>query len=624
MYMAESEKIENILALSLSASKEELAKSSQLSSGIIKTTEEERIWEVIVKYNGSLAGLANENIQVEELIAGYGIITLPESYIPLLTQIEQIEYIEKPKQIYPSDFQGNVASCVTQIQGNEPFLTGRGVLVAIIDSGIDYYNDAFRNPDGTTRIVYLYDQSIPKEYGSEQINQALKAGNRQAAYELVPSRDVTGHGTAVASIAAGKVHVRGNASGTEIIAENTTENTPETRSESISISETATSDVSGVAIQSRLLVVKLNTLGQQSFPMTTNLLRAFTYVINKAKELGLPVAINLSFGNTYGSHNGTSLVERFIDNVSEIWKTCVCVGSGNEGASSGHTSGKVFESGAKNGVKNIDRNVDTEEAIETIELAVGNYERALSLQLYKSFADQFGIVLVAPSGERIFIDTKEDGTNRYQVNAEDVLVYVGFPKPYTALEEIYIELFPQQEYVTAGVWQIKLIPEKIVSGEYNLYLPSQMVRSRDTRFFMPTPERTLTIPSTSRRVITVGAYDATYESYAPFSGRGYVNEDAKVLGLTKPDLVAPGVGILAATENGMERFTGTSFAVPFVTGAVALLMEWGIERGNDPYLYGEKVKAYLIRGAKPLPGFDSYPNPVIGYGALCLEKSIPL
>ena len=585
--MAESEKIENILSLSLSASKEELAKSSQLSSGIVETVEEENIWEVIVKYNGSLAGLANERVQVEELIAGYGIITLPESYIPLLTQIEQIEYIEKPKQLYPSDFQGNVASCVTQIQRNEPYLTGRGVLVAILDSGIDYYNDFFRNPDGTTRIAYLYDQSIPMEYSEEQINQALKAGNRQAAYELVPSRDVTGHGTAVASIAAGKVYVSGNAS------------------------------ADGVATQSRLLIVKLDTSGQQSFPMTTNLLRGFTYVINKTREMGLPVAVNLSFGNTYGSHNGTSLVERFIDNVSEIWKTCICVGSGNEGASSGHTSGRLFEK--------EDRNETKEGAIEeTIELAIGNYERSLSLQLYKSFADQFGIELASPSGELISIDTKEEGTKRYRVNSEDVLVYVGFPKPYTVLEEIYIELFPQQEYVTTGVWQIKLIPEKIVSGEYNLYLPSQMVRSQDTRFFIPTPERTLTIPSTSRRVITVGAYDATYESYAPFSGRGYMNEDAKVLGLTKPDLVAPGVGILAATENGMERFTGTSFAVPFVTGAVALLMEWGIERGNDPYLYGEKVKAYLIRGAKPLPGFDSYPNPVIGYGALCLEKSIPM
>lgn len=572
--MAESEKLENLLSLSLNASEAELAQSPQLSSGIVARTEGENIWEVIVKYNGSLSGLSNEKVKVEELIAGYGIITLPESYIPLLTEIEQIEYIEKPKQLYPSDFRGNVASCVTQIQGNDPFLTGKGVLVAVIDSGIDYYNDFFRNPDGTTRIAYLYDQSIPMEYSEEQINQALKAGSRQAAFQMIPSQDVTGHGTAVASIAAGKDYVSGSRS------------------------------ADGVAIESKLLVVKLNTSGQQSFPMTTNLLRAFTYVINKAREMGLPVSVNLSFGNTYGSHNGTSLVERFLDNVSEIWKTCVCVGSGNEGASSGHTSGKVTGE-------------------EIIELAVGNYETSLNLQLFKSYADQFDLALVAPSGERVSIDTRKEGTNRVQINQEDVLIYVGFPKPYTVLEEIYIQLFPRQDYLTTGVWQLVISPVKIVSGEYNVYLPSQTVRSLDTRFFLPTPDRTLTIPSTSRRVITVGAYDALYESYAAFSGRGYVNEDARVLGLTKPDLVAPGVDILAATENGTDRFTGTSFATPFVTGAAALLMEWGIARENDPYLYGEKVKAYLIKGAKPLPGFDIYPNPVVGYGALCVADSLP-
>ena len=572
--MAESEKLENLLSLSLNASQEELEKSPQLASGIVEKTDGENIWEVIVKYNGSIAGLANEKIKVEELIAGYGIITLPESYIPLLTQIEQIEYVEKPKQLYPSDFRGNTASCTIQVQGNAPFLTGRGVLTAIIDSGIDYYNDSFRNADGTTRIAYLYDQSNGEEYGEEAINQALAAGSRQEAYKIVPSRDITGHGTAVASIAAGKDY------------KNTNKN------------------ADGVAVESRLLVVKLDTGGQQSFPMTTNLLRAFNYVVNKAREMGMPVAINLSFGNTYGSHNGTSLVERFIDNVSEIGKTSVCVGSGNEGATSGHTSGKVIRE-------------------EIVELAIGNFESTLSMQLFKSYADQFGIQLVSPSGERIFIDTVEEGTKRYRINQEDVLVYVGFPKPYTVLEEIYLELFPRQEYLTTGVWQLILTPVKIVSGEYNLYLPSQTVRSLDTRFFLPTPERTLTIPSTSRRVITVGAYDAVYESYAAFSGRGYVNEDARVLGLTKPDLVAPGVEILAVTESGTQRFTGTSFATPFVTGSAALLMEWGIVRENDPYLYGEKVKAYLIRGAKPLPGFDTYPNPVVGYGALCVADSIP-
>ena len=140
-----------------------------------------------------------------------------------------------------------------------------------------------------------------------------------------------------------------------------------------------------------------------------------------------------------------------------------------------------------------------------------------------------------------------------------------------------------------------------------------------TRFLRPVEETTLTIPSTASKVLTVGAYDALTNAYADFSGRGGRN------GIQKPDLVAPGVEILtAAPGGGYLRKNGTSFAVPFVTGAAALLMQYGITDGNDPYLYGEKVKAYLRRGAAPLPGIRAYPDERVGYGALCLERSFPL
>ncbi|MBR1692518.1 MAG: S8 family serine peptidase [Lachnospiraceae bacterium] len=394
--MPESEKIENLLSLSLDATSEELRSSPNLSAGIVGAEQEEPVWEVIVKYNGSIAGLAGENIIVEELIAGYGIITLPESYIPLLAEVEQIEYIEKPKLLYPGDLDANFSSCIVEVTRNDPYLTGQGVLVAVIDSGIDYYNDAFRNADGTTRIAYLYDQSLGTEFSSEQIDEALRAGSRQEAYAIVPSRDVTGHGTAVCSIAAGRTYG----------------------------AEDRRAD--GVATGSRLLIVKLDTRGQGSFPMTTNLMRAFTYVVKKAQEMGMPVAINLSFGNTYGSHNGTSLVERFLDNVSEIGRCVVCVGSGNEGAAGGHASG----------------NLSSGEEMR-IEFAVGEYESNLNLQLWKSYTDLFSVRLVHPSGSERVIDTAVEGTTRYVLDEEEVLVYVGFPKPYVVLEEIYINHMPQ-------------------------------------------------------------------------------------------------------------------------------------------------------------------------------------
>ena len=93
---------------------------------------------------------------------------------------------------------------------------------------------------------------------------------------------------------------------------------------------------------------------------------------------------------------------------------------------------------------------------------------------------------------------------------------------------------------------------------------------------------------------------------------------------TKPDLAAPGVNIVTARAGGGHgAYTGTSFAVPLVTGAAALLMEWGIVRGNDPYLYGEKLKAFLQRGARRVRGEEALPNSRVGYGAMCVEDSLP-
>lgn len=571
----QSEKIENLLTLSLAATEGELERSPILRDGIVEM-EEEPIWEVIVKYHGDISGLNSEQIKVEELIAGYGIITLPESFIEPLAAMEEIEFVEKPKSIYPSDYEGNIASCITPVTVGAPNLTGRGVLVGVIDSGIDIYNSSFRNTDGSTRILYLYDQTLGREFSSEEINQAISAPNRQQGFDIVPSLDVSGHGTAVASIAAG----RGAAD--NIL-------------------------VQGVATESELIIVKLNTKGQNSFPMTTNLMRAFHYVVMKAIFLKRPIAINLSFGNTYGSHDGTSLVERFIDNVSEIGRTVICIGSGNEGAASGHVSGRLT-----NSFEN-----------RVIEFSVGEYERSFNLQIWKNYVDEFDIELTAPNLESIVITMNQTGTLRNVLPETDLLIFVGTPKPYGVNQEIFIDFLPKSTYLTTGIWKVTFLPKKIVVGEYKLYMPSSTVRGSATRFLIPSLLRTLTIPSTASKIITVGAYDTRYRAYVDFSGRGYVEQAAGLIGSAKPDIVAPGVGIVAATSTGTNTFTGTSFAAPFVTGGAALLMEWGIVRGNDPYLYGEKMKAALRRGASPLFENMSYPNERVGYGALCVEDSIP-
>ena len=190
-------------------------------------------------------------------------------------------------------------------------------------------------------------------------------------------------------------------------------------------------------------------------------------------------------------------------------------------------------------------------------------------------------------------------------------------------QEIYLSFIPRESYIDSGVWKLVLTPRRIVDGSYQMWLPAQEALNVGTAFLLPNSSSTLTIPSTASLVVTVAAYDARTFSYADFSGRGpaAVYEGS---GVPKPDLAAPGVLVNAPVPGGGYRaFSGTSFAAPFVTGSAALLMEWGIVRGNDPYLYGEKVKAYLRRGARELPGYIEWPNAQLGYGALCVRDSLP-
>lgn len=573
------QKIENLLNLALSASEEEREKSLELDVGYYPVA---RTWEVIIKYSGTLGQVREIAESVVELSNEFAIVTVREDRLEALAGIEAVEYIEKPKRLFFQVENGRRVSCMTSVQIRPPKLYGTGVLVAIIDSGIDYANLDFRNADGTTRIYALWDQTIPgnppegyvqgTEYTQEKINEALQQENRTERMKIVPSEDRSGHGTAVTGIAAG--NGRGSKG----------------------------ARYQGVASESGILVVKLGTPREEGFPRTTELMQAIDYVVKKAQRAGRPVAINISFGNTYGSHTGTSLLERFIADIANLWKSVICIGMGNEGASAGHTAGTLEE--------------NTEERIP---LAVQMKETAINVQIWKSYHDIVDISLISPAGVQIGPIPEVIGTQRFVVGDTEILLYYGEPSPFHVSQEIFIEFLPKDSYITPGIWQFVLTPRKIVTGEYDLWLPSENVLNRGTAFRYPTERGTLTIPSTSQRVISVGAYDSLTFAYADFSGRGGLE------GESKPDLVAPGVDITAPTPSGIyQTFTGTSFATPFVSGAAALMMEWGIVRGNDPYLYGEKVKAYLRRGARPLPGFTEYPNPQVGYGALCLRDSLPL
>lgn len=271
------QKIDNLLNLAMDATPQERAKSENLNIGYDSATS---LWDVIVKYSGLESGLGSAGIQAVPLLGGYAVVTLPESEIDAYSDREQVEFIEKPKRLYFETFEAREASCILPVQSGVDGLTGEGILVGVVDSGVDYFHPDFRNEDGSSRILRLWDQSIEgnppegyvtgTEYTKEEIDKALALGETEGR-RFIPSRDFSGHGTAVLGIAAGNGRASDGVN-------------------------------RGVAYKSDLLVVKMGNARENSFPRTTELMEGIDYLVRQAVQMGKPIAINISFGNNYGSH----------------------------------------------------------------------------------------------------------------------------------------------------------------------------------------------------------------------------------------------------------------------------------------------------------------------------------
>jgi subtilisin family serine protease len=588
MAVFQNQKLDTSLQSSLSATAEELEKSDSLSYGYFPA---EKMWEVIVRYTGELGTILADypNVRYEALMGGYGILYIPSSLVDTIARLEGIIYMEKPNALYFESPEAKRASCITALQTVSPSqFSGKGILVGIIDSGIDYTHPDFREENGDTRIAALWDQSledtIPKSgatagdpasrgfFTSEQINEALAAPTETMRNAICPSIDLSGHGTHVAGIAAGN----GAAS---------------------------SGLYRGVAYESTLLVVKLASPMEGGFPSTTQLMRAIDFCLAESIRRRMPLALNLSFGNTYGPHSGTSLLETYLDFAAEQGQCSIVVGSGNEGAEDGHTGGRL--SASQN---------------QTVEFTISDYTASFHIQFWKFYEDEMLLAIRAPgSGDAVLLSSRA-GIFRYALGQTDLLINFGEPSPYNIYQEIRMDFIPKDTYITSGIWTVTLMPRAIRDGSWEMWMPAAAVRNYGTRFLSPTASITLTIPSTASHAITVGAYDSLTDQLAAFSGRGSTWGTDQL----KPDLVAPGVDITScAPGGGYAARTGTSMATPFVTGSCALLMQWGIKNGNDPFLYGEKLKAYLRKGARKLPAFPDLPNPQTGWGALCLKNSLP-
>ena len=492
---------------------------------------------------------------------GYGLVLIPIDNIVALATSPQIQYIELPKSLYTADYQSNRASCITQISP-ENNLRGQGVLIGFIDTGIDYTHPAFRNADGTTRIEYIYDlYEGGKIYNRSQINEALKSSN---PYSIVSSTDVAGHGTHVAGIACAGGNID--------------------------------SKYYGVAPESSIAMVKV---ARSQFALSTQIMRGIKFLIDKSRELNTPLAINISLSTNDGAHNGSSLLEQYISTIAAIERVTIVIAAGNEGEAAHHVGGNL-------------------EDINEVYFNVSSDESTVVVNLYKSILPALSIELVSPSGGSTGEIVTKEGFQEGTIGNSRYSIYLTGPKPFDVSGEIGIIISGINEYITPGQWKISLRKLNKYKGIFDMWLPISEGLNINTKFINPVVYDTLGIPATVKNVISVGSYNYLVDTISPFTGRGQVFEGQYI----KPDIVAPGEGIYSAIPNrSFDKKTGTSMATPQVTGAAALMMQWGIVNRNDPYLYGERLKYFLILGAKKGRRDISYPDPAWGYGELCLRDS---
>ncbi len=498
-----------------------------------------------------------------------------------------LSYGAIPKLFTPQDSSSLTVSGIARVRESALGLTGEGVLIGIIDTGIDYRNPVFCNPDKSTRIAAIWDQTIQdgtlppglsygSEYRMEQINEALRSAT---PFSVVPSRDTEGHGTFLAGIAAG--------------------------------SDRPEAQFIGAAPKSMLAIVKLKPAKQylrDFFAIQPNvpayqendIMLAVAYLQRLKTELDMPLVVLCSMGTNWGSHTGLSPLSQTLDMLLARPGVSAVAPAGNESGLGHHYEGRVEQEGG----------------YRDVEIRVAPDERGFQLELWSRVPDRFTVSILSPGGDYVpQIPARLGENQRIRFPLEGTVVDVS----YRFLEVRANSLLVVMRFLTPapGVWTVRVYSSYYVTGIFNMWLPCQGFIREETSFLDPNPDTTLTVPSATERLLTVGAYNHNTSGIYIRSGRGYTT-----LGTIKPDLAAPGVDVYGPGLNGQYiRRSGTSVAAAIAAGAASCLLEWGVVRRNRPFMNNNLIRAILIQGAGRNPNL-TYPNREWGWGSLDLYHAI--
>jgi len=473
--------------------------------------------------------------------------------------------------------------------GNVPNydMKGQGVLVGFVDTGIDYNNLVFKNEDNTTRIQSIWDQTIdsetnyPKdffygtEFGKDQINQALSSENPLA---VVPSIDDNGHGTMLAGIAAG--------------------------------SNIEDYGFMGVAPYAEFVIVKLKTAKQylKDFYFIpegaicyqeNDIMFGVKYLLEVAKQLKRPISICIGLGSAQGAHAGRSILGGYFSTVGRTVGTAFVVSAGNEGNRGHHYYNELIST-----IKQ-----------DTVELNVGANETGFSMELWANSAHTFLVEIIAPTGEFIGqIEVSLGQTRTVQFPFEETTVFVDSQiKRLITGDQLILFRFQNP---MAGIWRLELHTNGDLPFKFHIWLPTSEFITEGTFFIKPNPFTTITSAGNIAEPITVTAYNQENQNLYYYSGLGFTS-----LNKPKPDIAAPGVNIYSPTiNNQFIKSSGTGVAAAHIAGVSALLLEWGILRGNLTSMNSVQIKRALILGAQRDPTL-TYPNPEWGYGILDIHTT---